>query len=94
MTADIEAISFVLVGPADAADQPRVGFENDARLAVFAELVGGGQAGRPAAGDDGLVGRHDATVSGSSTRVQRWGMSPGRNVSATGRSAPMTDSSS
>ena len=59
VSADVEAIAFVLVGPADAADQPRVGFENDARLAVLAQLVGGGQPGRAAAGDDGLVGRHD-----------------------------------
>ena len=59
MPADIEAISFVLVGPADAAHQAWVGFENDARLAMFAQLVGGGQPGGAAAGDDGLVGRHD-----------------------------------
>ena len=59
MAADVEAITLVLVGPADAAHQAGVGFEHDARLAVFAQLVGGGQPGGAAAGNDRIVGRHD-----------------------------------
>ena len=59
MAADVEAISFVLVGPADPADQAWVGFEDDAGLAVLGQLVGGGEPGRAAAGDDGVVGGDD-----------------------------------
>ena len=94
MAADVEAIALVLVGPADAADQARVGFENDARLAVLAQLVGGGQPGRPAAGDDGLVGRHDRDRLRIINPRPAMGNESGRNVSDCGRSLPMTDSSS
>ena len=59
MAADIEAIAFVLVGPADPADHAWVGLEDDAGFAVLAQLVGRGQPGRAAAGDDGLVGGDD-----------------------------------
>ena len=34
VAADVEPVSLVLVGPADAADQPGVGLEHDARSAV------------------------------------------------------------
>src|SRR5262249_49818422 len=53
--ADVESVALVLVGPADPADQPGVGLEDHAGLAMPAQLVGGGQAGRTPAGDDGFI---------------------------------------
>ena len=82
VAADVEPIALVLIGPADAADHARVGFENDARLAVLADssYAAVSPAGPPPAMTVSCAAT-TATVSGSSTRVQRWGISPGRNVS-------------
>src|SRR5205823_13846221 len=57
--ADIEPIALVLVGPADAPDHPGIGFEDDAGLAVLAQLVRGGQAGRSAAGNNRFIRADD-----------------------------------
>ncbi len=50
-------------------------------LPCFAELIGGGQPAGPPPAMTVSWAATIATVSGSSTRVQRCGMSPGRNVS-------------
>ncbi len=52
MAADVEPVSLVLVGPADPADERGLGLQDDARAAVPGQLVGGGEPGRPGAGDD------------------------------------------
>ncbi len=57
VAADVEPIALVLVGPADAADQLGVGFEDDAGVAVLGQLIGGRQPGRAAAGDHRRGGR-------------------------------------
>ena len=59
VAADVEAIPLVLVGPADPADQPGVGFEHHAGAAVLAQLVGSRQPRRTAAGNHRAMGGND-----------------------------------
>ena len=59
MAADIEAIAFVFIGAADAADHSWVGLEHHALVSVTSQLIGARQAGGAATGDDGLVGSND-----------------------------------
>ena len=62
MPADVEAVALVLIGPADPPDEVRVGFEDDAGVAVLGEFISGGQSGGSAAGDDRVEGRDHRLV--------------------------------
>ena len=64
VAADIEPIAFVLVGPADPADECWLGLEDDAGGTVAGQLVGGGEAGGTGAGDDGGMGGDDGDLAG------------------------------
>ena len=65
MAADVKTVTFILVGPADSADQVCIGLERDAWVAVLGQLIRGGQPGRARAGDDGGIRGDD----GDSIRV-------------------------
>ena len=64
MAADIEPVPLVLIGPADAADQPGIGLEHHARSAVPRELIGAGESRGTAAGNHHLIRRDDELGTG------------------------------
>ena len=84
VAADVEAIPLVLVGPADAADQPGIGLEDDARSAVLRQLVGGGQPAGTAAGDHRLDTPRRPTSARDRRRASSDGESDRREPSAIG----------
>ena len=94
MAADVESVALVLVGSADAADESRVGFEHDARVAVLGQLVRAGQAGWTAAGDHGLKGRDDRFRIGLLDARPAMGDDGRREVGECGDSVPICGSSS
>ena len=54
MATDIESISFVHIGSANAANPLGVGFKDDDGMVVLGQFVSGGETGGAAAGNHGL----------------------------------------
>lgn len=55
MAADIKAVAAIIHGAGDAPDIFGVGFEDENRLAAFAQFIGGGEASGSGSDDDSFV---------------------------------------
>ncbi len=94
MAADVKPIAFILISPADPADQARIRFQHHAGLAVLGQLVRRGEAGGTPAGDHGLVGGYDRKGLSDLQLASSDGGSAQRSArSVCCRCAPMTNSS-